>query len=89
MEDAINKLAVGGNKEKKMIIRKPSIKMVGEEDNKKPIILITEGQYKENDLILDFMLQDEDDVKSKDNEDEVTVDDDDDSAWLNALGEEE
>jgi hypothetical protein len=84
-EDAINKLAVGGSKEKRMIIRRPAIKMVGEEDNKKPVILKTESQYKEEDLIFDFMLDEEKDSESTDG----INDDDSDTSWLEALGEED
>lgn len=90
MEDAVNKLAVGGSKEKRMIIRRPAIKMVGEEDNKKPVILKTEGQYKEEDLVFDFMFE-EDGENQNDFKDITTEDDtaENDLSWLDALGEEE
>jgi len=89
MEDAINKLAVGGSKEKKMVIRRPSIKMVGEEDNKKPVILKTEGQYKEEDLFFDFMIENEesDDDSSEDNVGSDTSGDEEDTSWMDALDE--
>ncbi len=86
MEDAINKLAVGGRKEKKMIIRRPSIKMVGEEDNKKPVILKTEGQYKEEDLFFDFMIEDEESNDIKNSEDN-NEEDPEDTSWMDALDE--
>jgi len=93
MEEAINKLAVGGSKEKKMVIRKPAIKMVGEEDNKKPVILKTEGQYKEEDFFFDFMIEDkeeeEEDLETTDTEDsDENEDATEDTSWMDALDEE-
>ncbi len=85
MEDAINKLAVGGSKEKKMVIRRPAIKMVGDDDNKKPVILKTESQYKDEDLIFDFMIEEEPEENSVDTSD----DDPEDTSWMDALDEDE
>jgi hypothetical protein len=101
LEEAINKCAVGGSKEKRLILRKPVIKMVGDDDNKTPVIQKFEDQYEEDDLLLDCMLETEDteeeEVKSKKSkastkskpevEDEEAEDDDTD--WLNALGEDD
>jgi len=94
MDEAINKLAVGGSKEKKMVIKKPAIKMVGEEDNKKPVILKTEGQYKEEDFFFDFMIEDkeedeEEDLETTDTEDsDENEDSTEDTSWMDALDEE-
>jgi hypothetical protein len=60
-EDAIGKIAVGNNKEKRMIIERPAIKNEGTDENKTSTIQIFKEQYTEEDLILDFMLQDDDD----------------------------
>lgn len=87
LEDAINKLAVGGSKEKKMVIRRPAIKMAGEEDNKKPVILKTDGQYRDTDLVFDFMVEDDND--KEDDEPPFDVDDSEDTFWMDALGEDE
>ena len=88
MEDAINKLAVGGSKEKKMVIRRPAIKMVGEDDNKKPVILKTEGQYRDEDLLFDFMIKKE---ESEENDPENNEEDEkeEDLSWMDALNEEQ
>ena len=87
-EEAVNKLAVGGSKEKRMVIRRPAIKMVGKDDDKKPVILKTEGQYQDEDLVFDFMIEeDSDDYNEPESNDEV-VDDDEDTSWLDELGEE-
>jgi len=86
MEDVVNKLAVGGSREKRMVIRRPSIKLVGEEDDKKPIIMKVENQYKDEDLVFDFMIEadkDDDDVET-----DLDTDSDDDTSWLDALDEE-
>ena len=88
MEDAINKLAVGGSKEKKMVIRRPAIKMVGEDDNKKPIILKTEGQYKDEDLLFDFMIKKEESEESDAENNEEEEKDEEDLSWMDALDEE-
>lgn len=88
MEDAINKLAVGGSKEKKMVIRRPSIKMVGEDDNKKPVILKIEGQYRDEDLLFDFMIK-KDESEGSNSESNEEVKDEDDLSWMDALNEDE
>jgi len=98
-EDAIGKMAIKGSREKRMIIRRPLIKMVGEEDAKKPMICIEEAKYKEEDMIFDFMIEsdDEEDVEIEIVEDSTDSDvneenneeDTDDNAWLTALDEDE
>lgn len=86
-EETVNKLAVGGSKEKRMVVRRPAIKMVGKDDDKKPVILKTEGQYQDEDLIFDFMIEDDsEDYNEPESNDEVA--DDEDTSWLDELGEE-
>jgi len=92
MDEAINKLAVGGSKDKRMVIRRPSIKMVGEEDNKKPVILKVEGQYKEEDLFFDFMIEREEEEESgkdtpENSEESEDATDEEDTSWMDALDE--
>ena len=99
MEDAVAKLAVGGSREKRMILRRPVIQMVGEEDAKKPVILKTEAKYTADDLVLDFMLEtsDEDEkpktktttTKPKAEKVEKVEDEEDENAWLTLLDEDE
>lgn len=60
-EEALAKCVVGSSREKRLVIRRPVIKMVGEGDDKKPVIMITEGQYVEDDLVFDFMFDNDDD----------------------------
>jgi hypothetical protein len=89
MEDAKNKLAVGGTKEKKMIIRRPTIKMVGDDENKKPVIQKEEEKYKDEDLIFDFMLEEDDDDDNSSNDSNKESEEEENTDWLDALGEED
>jgi hypothetical protein len=90
-EEALNKCAIGGNKEKRMIIKKPLITFEGEGDEKKPIIAINKDKYSENDLI--FLSQFVDSDNSEDDEasfdiDEKSDKDSDDLDFLALLDEE-
>lgn len=90
LEEALAKCTVSSCREKRMVIRKPSIKMVEDKDsNKTPIIQKFEKKYEEEDLILDFMIgsdNDEDvseETENTDNDEEAPANDDTD--WLNNL----
>jgi hypothetical protein len=93
MEEAISKCAVGGSKEKRLIIRRPTIKMVGDDENKTPVIVKTESQYTEEDLIFDFMFDDVETEKENKTDtkkppfdiDKKDDDDSEDTSWLDAL----
>ena len=66
-EEALAKCAVGNTREKKMIIRKPLIRMVGEDDEKKPVIVKEDGKYKFDDLVfLNQLISTEDEKEEKD-----------------------
>ena len=91
LEEALAKCTVSSGREKRMVIRKPAIKMVEDkEGNKTPVIQKFDKKYEEEDLILDFMLNaDDDEVESEveteveDTDEEVPSNDDND--WLNNL----
>ena len=89
LEEALAKCTVGGGKERRMLLRKPAIKMVGDDDNKVPQIQKFEQKYTEDDLILDFMFETEDDEEIEsnveNNEDEETASDVEDTSWLDNL----
>jgi len=101
LEDALATLVVRGDREKRLIIRRPAIKMVGNDENKKPTIMKTEEKYSEDDLIFDFMFEtEEEDVEEivaevedkKTTTKKVVVDTEDDDEvdvdedeWMNAL----
>lgn len=65
-EEALAKCAVGNTREKKMVIRKPVIRIVGEGDDKTPTIIRTDNKYKFDDLIfLNQLINEDDDDDSK------------------------
>jgi len=83
-EEALAKCAVGNTREKKMVIKKPVIRIVGEGDEKKPIIVRTDDKYKFDDLVfLSQLVKSEDDDKSdkssKKNDDKKSSDTDNES----------
>ncbi len=67
-EEALAKCAVGNTREKKMVIKKPVIRIVGEGDEKKPVIVRTDDKYKFDDLVFLSQLVNEDEEKD-DNKD--------------------
>lgn len=71
-----------------MIIKRPLIKMVGEEGSKVPQVQITEQKYSEEDLQLDYLVAHED--EDEDIEEDVDVEDqdemsDEDEDWMAQL----
>lgn len=89
-EEALAKCSENGSRERRMLILKPAIRMVGEEGEKKPVIQRIDEKFSEDDLIMDCLSpkesdedEDEDDVEETVEAEETTSDDSDD--WLNAL----
>lgn len=93
LDEALTKCSENGGRTRRMVLRKPTIKMVENSDgNKTPVIQKFERKYEEEDLILDFMYaddepDDDDDIPPMDDaeiidEEAGTVSDDD---WLNNL----
>ena len=84
-EEALARCTANGSKERRMVLKKPMIKLVG--DDKIPVIQKFEEKYKEDDLVLDYLYQKDD----KDNEDKAPFDVneesnvDDSMDWLNKL----
>lgn len=96
VEEALTKCSANNSKEKRMIIRKPAIKMQGEEGKEVPVVQKFEEKYTEDDLVLDFMLEDnskDDDDNDDDGEPPFDVDDENeaeekasnDTSWLDKL----
>lgn len=82
-EEALVKCTANGNKERRMVLKRPQIRLVGED--KVPVISRFEERYTEEDLTLDY-LYDFNEVK----DDEVPFDTDDSGSddsmdWLNNL----
>lgn len=80
-EEACAKCTANGNRERRMVLKKPQIKLVGED--KTPVLQIFEERYSEEDLILDCMNNENDDVPFDTDEDVESEAGDMD--WLKAL----
>ena len=78
-EEILAKYTSNGSRERRMVLKKPMIKLVGED--KIPVVQKFEEKYNEEDLILDYV------HKGNEVEEESDVDNSDDSSmdWLNAL----
>lgn len=80
-EEALVRCSTNGNREQRMVLRKPYIKLVG--DEKKPVIQRFERKYKDEDLVLDYLDEANEAVEDDGNAEETTGGSDLD--WLNAL----
>lgn len=58
-EEALAKCTANGSRERRMVLKKPQIKLVG--DDKTPVISIYPERYEEDDLILDYLFNDKND----------------------------
>ncbi len=82
-EEACAKCTANGNRERRMVLRKPMIKLVGED--KTPVIQVFTERYTEDDLYLDYVFN------SKANDDKSSSDTDEESVsdssmdWLSKL----
>jgi hypothetical protein len=91
LEEALTKCTENTGKEKRMVLRKPVIKMVGEDGEKIPVIQKFEQKYSEEDLLLDCLIKKEEPEDSEDdipfdvNDEEVTDTDDEEEDWLKNL----
>ena len=94
LEEALTKCSTNGARERKMMILKPQIRMVGDDDNKTSQVQIFKEQFEEEDLQLDCLVpretEDDDEVPFEEamNAPEETNSEeaDDLAALLNALG---
>ena len=83
-EEAIAKCTANGSRERRMVLKKPMIKLVG--DDKIPVVQKFEERYTEDDLVLDYLYED----KSEESDDEAPFALDgseaaDDMSWLDQL----
>ena len=81
-EEALAKCSSNGNREQRMVIRKPMIRLVG--DDKIPVVQKFEERYTEDDLILDY-LNEEVNEEVDDTNTESTESSGDSMDWLNNL----
>ena len=87
-EEALAKCAANGNRERRMVLAKPLIKMVGDDENKVPVVCIYPERYTEEDLILDYLFNNN---ESDNEDDELPFDTEEESKsdngldWLNNI----
>ena len=81
-EEACAKCTANGNRERRMVLKKPMIKLVGEE--KTPVVQKFDGRFTEDDLYLDYLYKNKEANNESSNTEEES-DADDSMAWLNKL----
>lgn len=85
-EEVLARCTANGGKERRMVLKKPQIKLVGED--KKPVIQKFDSRFKEEDLVLDYLFEN-DGVGSDDDKPPFDTDEGSDSDnnmdWLNNL----
>ena len=81
-EEALSKCTANGSRERRMVLKKPSIKLVGED--KIPALQMFEERYTEEDLILDCMNGNKSDEPPFDTDEEAESEDSS-MDWLNSL----
>ena len=91
LEEALQKCTVNSGRERRMVIRRPQIKNVeGKDGTKTPVLQKFEQKYDEDDLILDFMYEEESEDENSDvyveDESEDVAENPNDMSWLDALG---
>lgn len=83
-DEALAKCTANGNRERRMVLKKPQIKLVGED--KTPVIQKFEERYTEDDLYLDCLSKSESTESYVDDDDTpFDTDGDDGMDWLNNL----
>ena len=85
-EEALAKCTSNGSRERRMVLKKPQIKLVG--DDKTPVIQRFEEKYKEDDLVLDYVFNNKN-SNAKDDKPPFDTDEESDADssmdWLNSL----
>lgn len=91
-EEALAKCTANGSRERRMVLKKPWIKMVTNGDDKTPVIQMFPERYTEDDLVLDYLFEGDGNVGSPiaNDDDEIPFgtndsDEDDSMSWLNNL----
>ncbi len=83
-EEALAKCSSNGSRERRMVLRKPTVKMAGDDDNKIPVLQKFEERYTEEELVIDGLSNDEDEDTAP-WEEETSGSAADDMDWLNDL----
>lgn len=82
-EEALEQCSKNGSREKRMVLRKPYIKLVG--DEKTPVLQRFENKYEEEDLVFDLGDSEEEVPFDADNSEVESTDVGDGLDWLNSL----
>jgi hypothetical protein len=81
-EEALARCSSNGNREQRMVLRKPMVRLVG--DDKTPVLQKFDERYTEDDLVLDYLYENVPDESEDENAESADVGDSMD--WLNMLG---
>lgn len=85
-EEALQKCTANGSRERRMLLKKPHIKLVG--DDKTPIIQVFDDKYTEDELVIDTGATEEDEEELPFDEDKSSSESsggDSDMSWLDEL----
>ncbi len=80
-EEALARCSSNGSREQRMVLRKPMVRLVG--DDKNPVLQRFEDKYKEEDLVLDYLFENH--VEETNASEETDSDAEDEMSWLDAL----
>lgn len=85
-EEALQKCSANGSRERRMLLKKPHIKLVG--DDKTPVIQVFDDKYTEDELVIDTGVTEEDEEELPFDEDKSSSESsggDSDMSWLDEL----
>lgn len=85
-EEALQKCSANGSRERRMLLKKPHIKLVG--DDKTPVVQVFDDKYTEDELIIDTGAAEDDEEELPFDEDKSSSESsggDSDMSWLNEL----
>lgn len=86
LEEVLAKCAQNGGRERRMLFVKPMLKQVGDEDNKTLQVQIFDKEYSEEDLVLDYLVNHDEDADDEIDEAVVNDVENDDDSWLDIIG---
>lgn len=82
-EEALARCSSNGNREQRMVLRKPMVRLVGED--KTPTLQRFEEKYNEDDLVLDYLYDEDATTEAAEEGETESTDTGDGLDWLNSL----
>lgn len=82
-EEALARCSSNGNREQRMVLRKPMVRLIGEE--KTPVLQRFEKKYTEEDLVLDYLCEESVDTSEAEETETESTNADNNLDWLNSL----